>query len=312
MQLRIISEAGYGRTYSFDYGHAKTDPRPRILLLGKYRHPSTRNILLGGINLNYLSDEQLGRIRKNLKAILQPRNLQGRYWKGVELVPDVFENYYRNYDKDYIGAITKDTLKFWPSDAALQAAEKQAQDDAAKQKEAELKKAPAAPVPGAPPTMPAATPGAPAPVEPAVPPGAPAPEPAVAKPEAPPPKEPAAKPAPAKAPEAKPKPTARQRRLVPKPAPKPAVPEPAAPAPTPAAAPTAEPTKPTEPAGLAPETPAPAEPAPVEPKPKLTSAQKRKKQAQQIEKAIQRTQPQPKPEPPPEIGGAVNLFKPKK
>lgn len=277
MQLKLILEAGYGRTYSFDYQNAQTDKRPRLLLLGKWRHPTTRNILLAGINLNYLSDDQLAAVRKNLKAIIQPRNLKSRYWKGKQLVPDVFETAYRTYDKDYVGSITKDTLKFWPSDAALEKAEKQAQDAEAKKKEAEVKKgmAPAAApaVPGAP-----GAPAAPAPeVAPGAAPGAPA---APAAPEAPPAPAPEAPkgelPGPGpKAPEAAAAPTPRQKRLT---KPKPKI------------------------------EPATAEPATVKP----TSAQKRKKQAQQIEKAIQRTEPQPKPEPPPEIGGAVNMFhKPK-
>ena len=297
MRLRIILEAGYGRTYSFDYQKAQTDKRPRLLLLGKWRHPTTRNILLAGINLNYLTDEQLANVRKNLKAIIQPRNLKSRYWKGKQLLPDVFDNAYRTYDKDYVGSITKDTLKYWPTDEALEKAEKEAQDAEAKKKEAELKKAaapgvaapPAPAAPAAPGVEPVKAPEVAAPAAPAVPaaPTEPAAPAAPAEPAAPAPTEPA------------PAPTSKQRRA--KPAPAPA--EPAAPAPAaaePAAAPTpAEPAPPVEP---------PAEPPKPEP---LTPAQKRKKQAQQIEKAIQRTKPQPKPEPPPEIGGAVSMFKPK-
>lgn len=275
MQLRLISEAGYGRTYSFDYQNAQTDKRPRLLLLGKWRHPTTRNILLAGINLNYLSDDQLAAVRQNLKQIVQPRNLKSRYWKGKQLVPDVFEMAYRTYDKDYVGSITKDTLKFWPSDAALEKAEKQAQDAEAKKKEAETKKlaAPAAPgVPGAPTPPAAPVPGAETPV-PGAEPGAvaapaPAAEPTGPKGELPGPGTPA--PAPATTPAA----TPRQKRLK---QPKPKI----------------EPAQSPEQATVKP-----------------TSAQKRKKQAQQIEKAIQRTEPQPKPEPPPEIGGAVNMFRP--
>lgn len=306
MRLKIISEAGYGRTYSFDYQNAQTDKRPRMLLLGKWRHPTTRNILLAGLNLNYLTDEQIARVRQNLKAIVQPRNLKSRYHKGTQLVPDVFKDAYRTYDKDYVGSITKDTLKFWPSDEALERADKEAQDAEAKKKEADIKKtaAPAAPgVPGA------ATPAAPAAAAPSMPgtePGAvsgAAPEPTeIPKPDVAPAvgKEPAPKPDATKTP--------RQRRLA-----KQAKPvEPAPVEPT-----TAEPAA-TEPAATTPAAApaAPAEPVkgalPVEPKPKLTSAQKRKKQAQQIEKAIERTKPQPKPEPPPEIGPSINMFKPGK
>jgi hypothetical protein len=307
MQLRIISEAGYGRTFSFDYQNASTDKRPRLLLLGKWRHPTTRNILLAGINLNYLTDEQLAEVRKNLKQIITPRNLKSRYWKGKQLLPDVFDDAYRTYDKDYVGSITKDTLKFWPSDAALEKAEKQAQDVEAKKKEVEAKKlgVPAAPAaPGAPAPAGAPTPGEPALGAPAVPGAKPvAPEPGAEpgpKPEATPKGElPGAKAPAAPAPAAG---TPRQRRMA-----KAAPPKVAGAAPTAAPAPTAASTAPAS-TPVEPEA-KPIQPAEAEPKTKATSAQKRKKQAQQIEKAIQRTEPQPKPEPPPEIGGAINMFK---
>lgn len=279
MRLLIISEAGYGRTYSFPYQRAQHDPRPRLLLLGKWRHPSTRNILLAGINLNYVDENQLAELRKSLKAILQTRNLKARYWKGMELLPDIFKNAYRTYDKDYVGSITKDTLKFWPSEAALDSYEKEAQDAEAKAKEKELKTtqpgvepAPGAPVAPAPEASLEAPPITPE-VEPGGPPDTP-PEPEGGVPAPKPPKGPA------------PKGTPRQRRAQKAPA------EPV----EPTAKPAAEPTVPVE---------------PPEKKP-MTSAQRRKKQAEQIKNAIERTKPEPKPEAPPEIGPALNMFKGKK
>lgn len=279
MRLIIISEAGYGRTYSFGYRNdqnSQTDKRPRLLLLGKWRHPSTRNILLAGINLNYLTDEQLAEIRKNLKAIIQPRNLKSRYWKGRQLLPDIFQNAYRTYDKDFVGSITKDTLKFWPSEEELNRSELQAQDAEAKKKESEAKKLAKA-QPGLEPEAPLGTPGD------------------VSKPE-----------------------TALEPI-------KPAGPDVEAEVPIPIGEPGAEtletPEVPEAPEDTG-ETPRQRQqrkrmsrkvrapkPASAKPVTRPTSAQRRKKQAEQIKGAIERTKPQPKPVPPTEIRPALNMFK---
>src|ERR1700690_3867677 len=52
--------------HSFTYEKAKNDPKPEVLVLGDWQHPTTGNLLICGINLNYLDDEQ----KKTLYHIL--------------------------------------------------------------------------------------------------------------------------------------------------------------------------------------------------------------------------------------------------
>lgn len=115
MKLSVITE-GYGSVVNFKYDNAQHDTKPRVLLLGRWRNPNTRNILVAGINLNYLDDDQVSELRKVLPEILKPRNLKSRYWRGKSLLPDIFSEYYRTYDQDYLGAVTRDTLKFFKPD----------------------------------------------------------------------------------------------------------------------------------------------------------------------------------------------------
>ena len=112
----IITE-GYGRVLNYNYDNFKVDPRPKVLLLGRWRHPRTRNNLVAGINLNYLSDEQKLRLRQALPEILKSRNLRRRYWKGREVLPDIFNDLYRTYDARYVHAVTPATLRFWKPEA---------------------------------------------------------------------------------------------------------------------------------------------------------------------------------------------------
>jgi hypothetical protein len=88
---------GYGRVLDLDYPRWKTDPDPRILLLGRWRDPRTGRRKIGGINLNYLSQNQIDKLRYYLPEILSNKNLMARYYAGRELVPDVFMSFYRDY-----------------------------------------------------------------------------------------------------------------------------------------------------------------------------------------------------------------------
>jgi len=111
MKLMLLAE-GYGKVMKTRYGEFKVDPKPRVLVLGKWKHPSTRNVLVGGVNLNYLNDRQVDHLQKVLKRVLATRRLKDRYWRGRDLAPDIFNNYYRTYNKKYIHAVTPETLKF--------------------------------------------------------------------------------------------------------------------------------------------------------------------------------------------------------
>jgi len=119
-----ISEAGYGRVYRFSYGPHKVDPRPRVLALGRWRSPGTGNILVCGINLNYLSEEEIAQLRQNLATILSKRTLKDRYWEGMRLLPGIFKDNYRTYKQDEIDAVSRETLRKWPSEKAREEEER--------------------------------------------------------------------------------------------------------------------------------------------------------------------------------------------
>ena len=107
----ILTEDGEGPRLRFGYPNFKHDPTPDVLMLGNYDHPNTGNELIGGINLNYLDKHQMDDLAKALPKILEPSNLYGRYWAGRRLVPDVFKNFYRTYNNDYIRNPKKDIMK---------------------------------------------------------------------------------------------------------------------------------------------------------------------------------------------------------
>jgi hypothetical protein len=117
MKLSFLSEAslicdGYGRVADIAYANYNIDPRPKVLKLGTWIHPNTGNVLIGGINLHYLRPEQIQKIQYYLPEILKDRNLRRRYWTGMRLAPDIFDNFYRTYNQRYIDLVDTDTLKF--------------------------------------------------------------------------------------------------------------------------------------------------------------------------------------------------------
>jgi hypothetical protein len=103
---------GYGRVYNFSYPSYNIDPRPRVLVLGHWRHPTSGNQLVAGLNLNYLTGTQMQQLQQVLPQLLHSRNLRQRYWTGRRLLPQVFNNFYRTYRRDFIDAITPGTLRF--------------------------------------------------------------------------------------------------------------------------------------------------------------------------------------------------------
>ena len=292
MKLSVILE-GYGSVVNMAYGKAKNDPKPRVLLLGRWRHPESRNILVAGINLNYLDDDQVLRLRQSLPDILKPANLKSRYWRGKKLLPDIFDNSYRTYDQDYISAVTRDTLKFYkPTDDMGPDEPTKPTAPKAPPAAPAAATAPAAPAPAAP--APAA-PAAPAPAAPAVAPAPAAPAPAAPTPAA------LAPTSPQKSKEVSPEP----QKI--KTSPKPEA--------TPKGSQKAD-------ATLKPKVEKTPIKGPVEPKgPKIppdkqkgiTSAQRRQKKAEAIKKAVDAQQQinPVKPETPEEIKGVMGLFKKK-
>ncbi len=112
MRLSLLYEAD-GRIVNFKYDSFKTDPRPRVFLMGRWQHPNTGNTLVAGVNLNYLDDDQIKQLQTNAVEILKPSNLKSKYWKGRELLPEIFEKYYRTYNQDNVNSVTRDALKFF-------------------------------------------------------------------------------------------------------------------------------------------------------------------------------------------------------
>jgi hypothetical protein len=105
-----ILEDGEGPRWRFAYSNFKNDPTPDILLLGAWQHPGTRNNLVGGINIHYLNEKQRNALAEILPQIMQANNLKQRYWVGRHLLPDVFENYYRTYNSNFIRGVRKDIM----------------------------------------------------------------------------------------------------------------------------------------------------------------------------------------------------------
>ena len=83
----------------FDYPNYENDPRPDLLPLGNWVNPNTKNNLVGGINLNYLSSQQHHRLRDILPQLFdgRRRSLRSKYRALRNIAPDI-AMYYRTYD----------------------------------------------------------------------------------------------------------------------------------------------------------------------------------------------------------------------
>lgn len=106
----VIITEGYGKVYDFSYWNHHVDPRPHVLSLGRWvNHKGTK--LLCGVNMNYLSDDQVLALQGNLRTILGDRNLRRRVRTLRALMPDVFDSAYRTYNQDYVAVVKPGTLK---------------------------------------------------------------------------------------------------------------------------------------------------------------------------------------------------------
>lgn len=118
--LVAITEEDEGPKWRFDYSNFITDPHPEILMLGTYNHPSTHNYLVGGINIHYLNDQQIDKLSRALPQIMSGKNLYYRYHIGKRVLPDVFQNFYRTYNANYIRGVKQDVM--YPKYGYLKAA----------------------------------------------------------------------------------------------------------------------------------------------------------------------------------------------
>ena len=101
------AQTAYPRA-SFQYANYGNDPRPDVLVLGRYRSGKGNN-LIGGVNLNYLSNAQQERLRGQLKRIYSRGKLRSRYRALKKLLPDVAQ-YYRTYDPEHARGVEMDTF----------------------------------------------------------------------------------------------------------------------------------------------------------------------------------------------------------
>src|SRR4051812_4445420 len=89
----LLTEAD-PRVASFRYANYDTDPKPRVLVMGKYTPASTGNELIAGVNLNYLSQGQSAKLAKSARKLFGDGSLKIRYRRLKKLLPDISQ-YYR-------------------------------------------------------------------------------------------------------------------------------------------------------------------------------------------------------------------------
>lgn len=117
-RLHLLLEAS-APVFRFTYDRANNDPRPRVLVFGRWQHPTTGNKLVCGLNLNYLDDDEVEQIKKYLPQIMKPDSLKNKYWVGRSLFPDIWRKAWRHYDERYIRAeqqagLEPETLDYAP------------------------------------------------------------------------------------------------------------------------------------------------------------------------------------------------------
>lgn len=99
--ISVLTEAAV-QVANFNYSKAKNDPRPQVMVFGKWRHPKTGNELVCGVNLNYLDSDQKSRLDKALPEILAQDSLKSKYWIAMSMAPDIMKTAYRTYDEKFI------------------------------------------------------------------------------------------------------------------------------------------------------------------------------------------------------------------
>lgn len=110
-----ISEAT-AKILRFNYERAKNDPRPRVMVLGRWMHPRTGNKMVVGINLNYLDESEIRRLNKLMPKIMKPATLKERWWVGYRLMRGVWLKAYRQYDERFIHGLDQADIKPAPED----------------------------------------------------------------------------------------------------------------------------------------------------------------------------------------------------
>ena len=91
------------------YSKSKNDPKPRVIVLGRFKHPRTGNTLVCGINAHYISKLPKGDAKHFKEALIKisddSLNTKQKYNLGLQLLPNIFRDAYRTYDEQYITGI---------------------------------------------------------------------------------------------------------------------------------------------------------------------------------------------------------------
>ena len=144
----LLAEAS--KILKFKYDRGVHDPKPRVLVLGRWLHPKTSNALVAGLNLNYLNDDEIDQLRDNIGLITKPDSLKNKYWTGRSLLPKIWRKAWRTYDEKFI-RLAK-AVEFEPTDSDYQTSQSKQvapePDDKRQQKELDKLKATAANVAG--------------------------------------------------------------------------------------------------------------------------------------------------------------------
>ena len=104
------------RILRFNYERAKNDPRPRVMVLGRWLHPRTGNKIVVGINLNYLDEDEIHRLNRLLPRIMKPDTLKERWWTGYRLLRGIWLKAYRQYDERFIHSLDQADIEPSPED----------------------------------------------------------------------------------------------------------------------------------------------------------------------------------------------------
>jgi hypothetical protein len=85
-----------------------SDRNPRVLVFGSYQHNVTGSLLLCGLNLNYLDEQEIEELRSNLKDIYLFPDHNHRFEETRWKIPDIYQKSYRTYK---VENITEESLE---------------------------------------------------------------------------------------------------------------------------------------------------------------------------------------------------------
>ena len=127
VSVDMLSEASRGYVLNIkNYPYAirpglDWSDNPSVLLFGWWKHPTTQNKLLCGINLKKLGDGEIDILKTYLPNIMSKSGAYARYWAArralAPVLPHVFMDYrkggaYATWRHDRIGSVTTNLIDF--------------------------------------------------------------------------------------------------------------------------------------------------------------------------------------------------------